>query len=205
MVLHLLCPVTCCRYLKGGMHFPGKLLVILVAGDLHELFLPGESGCATLSIWMHSVGRNLDSQEVRVVTMVASTVVSSSSSKSCWRWGSSCGEDSRSTSSSSAGVVWTSFHHCAWHTLSCGVTLAWCQLSCHDGGINWWPTSTLMSCQCSSTSCCSMLKHLQEQVLAEETAMGPYWLLLKVGISIQPWLCLDTSFFYIQCLYYCSI
>ena len=29
---------------------------------------------------------------------------------------------------------------------SCGVMLAWCQLSCHDGGVNWWSTSTLMSC-----------------------------------------------------------
>ena len=43
VVLHLLCPVVCCRYLERGTHLPGELLIILVVEDLHQLFPPGWS------------------------------------------------------------------------------------------------------------------------------------------------------------------
>ena len=144
VILHLLCLVACCRYLKGGMYLLGKLLIICVAWDLCQLFPPGWSlgvldvplypfGCMQGELWILRSGSSSgggdgvsSGSRRRLSPASVPASVGSFCSRSHWRWGLCCSELSRSMSSSSARVVWASLHCCAQSTISCSVALVCC-------------------------------------------------------------------------------
>ena len=214
VILHLLCLVACCRYLKAGWHLQGKLLMVHMAWDLCQVLPPRQSlNILSVPLYPHggmqgegsgssggSSGGGNDSiisdSKMRLSPTLAPARVGSSSPSSHWRWSLSCGEHSRSMSSSSTGVVWASPHHFAWSTISHGVASV--------GKGKWEPTCVSASHWCSLALCLRLSLGISSASTLPSANVTWCFCLVELGDWVHSWvasLCCEVAQDTFQYLY----